>query len=52
MLYVCGKGDSSFKFYEFIDNSLHFANTIATPGPAKAYGFAPKTACNVMTCEV
>jgi len=52
MLYVCGKGDSSFKFYEFIDNVLHFDNTVSTSGPAKAWGMCPKTAVDVTRCEL
>lgn len=35
VLYICGKGDSGIKYFEFQDGGLHFLNTYSSTTPGK-----------------
>ncbi|CAD8043058.1 unnamed protein product [Paramecium primaurelia] len=52
VLYLSGKGDSSIKYFEFLDGQLHFLNQYTSNKPGKSYAFFPKRAVDVNICEV
>jgi len=54
MLYLAGKGDTSIKYYEFVDDAPHmfFLSAYNSTKPQKAACMLPKLAGDIMKCEV
>eukprot|EP00301_Raphidiophrys_heterophryoidea_P002402 c11119_g1_i1.p1 GENE.c11119_g1_i1~~c11119_g1_i1.p1 ORF type:complete len:448 (+),score=102.33 c11119_g1_i1:44-1345(+) len=54
MLYLAGKGDTSVKYYEFIDEApyMFFLSAYTGSKPQKAACMLPKLAGDIMKCEV
>jgi hypothetical protein len=54
ILYIGGKGDSSIKYWECATAAphLHFLTQFSGSQSQKGFCFLPKTACDVMKCEI
>ncbi|XP_073665344.1 coronin-1B isoform X1 [Tursiops truncatus] len=54
VVYVCGKGDSSIRYFEITDESpyIHFLNTFTSKEPQRGMGSMPKRGLEVSKCEI
>ncbi|KAJ1168858.1 hypothetical protein NDU88_000771 [Pleurodeles waltl] len=54
VVYVCGKGDSSIRYFEVTDESpyIHFLSTYGSKEPQRGMGFMPKRGLDVNKCEI
>lgn len=54
VVYVCGKGDSSIRYFEITDEPpyIHFLNTYTSKEPQRGMGSMPKRGLEVNKCEI
>ncbi|XP_068190231.1 uncharacterized protein [Antennarius striatus] len=54
IVYLCGKGDSSIRYFEITDESpfVHYLNTFSTKEPQRGMGYMPKRGLDVNKCEI
>uniref|UniRef100_A0A8C0AD08 Coronin 1B n=1 Tax=Bos mutus grunniens TaxID=30521 RepID=A0A8C0AD08_BOSMU len=53
VVYVCGKGDSSIRYFEITDDPhIHFLNTFTSKEPQRGMGSMPKRGLEVSKCEI
>lgn len=54
MIYLCGKGDSAIRYFEYTPESpyIHYLNTYTTSDPQRGMGVMPKRGLNVAQCEI
>ncbi|XP_078083440.1 coronin-1C-like isoform X2 [Mustelus asterias] len=54
VVYLCGKGDSSIRYFEITDESpyVHYLNTFASKEPQRGMGYMPKRGLDVTRCEI
>ncbi|KAM9097956.1 LOW QUALITY PROTEIN: coronin-1C [Sarcophilus harrisii] len=53
IIYLCGKGDSSIRYFEITDESLvHYLNTFSSKEPQRGMGYMPKRGLDVNKCEI
>nr|XP_060642092.1 coronin-1C isoform X1 [Anolis sagrei ordinatus] len=54
IIYLCGKGDSSIRYFEITDESpyVHYLNTYSSKEPQRGMGFMPKRGLDVNKCEI
>ncbi|TNN67298.1 Coronin-6 [Liparis tanakae] len=54
MVYLCGKGDSSIRYFEITDEPpyVHYLSTFSTKEPQRGMGFMPKRGVDVSKCEI
>ncbi|CAN9513228.1 unnamed protein product [Ophioblennius macclurei] len=54
VVYLCGKGDSSIRYFEVTDESpyVHFLNTYSSKEPQRGMGYMPKRGLDVNKCEI
>uniref|UniRef100_G3QB65 Coronin n=1 Tax=Gasterosteus aculeatus aculeatus TaxID=481459 RepID=G3QB65_GASAC len=54
MVYLCGKGDSSVRYFEITDEPpyVHYLSTFSTKEPQRGMGFMPKRGVDVSKCEI
>ncbi|XP_060762762.1 coronin-1C-A [Neoarius graeffei] len=54
MVYLCGKGDSSIRYFEITDEApyVHYLNTFSTKEPQRGMGYMPKRGLDVNKCEI
>ncbi|ESO97311.1 hypothetical protein LOTGIDRAFT_114901 [Lottia gigantea] len=56
MVYLCGKGDSSIRYYEIGElngkPNVFYLEMYQSKDPQKGFGFMPKRALNVNSCEI
>jgi len=55
MLYITGKGDGQIRYYELDQTEepfCHYLSEFRSATPHKGVGWATKTGCNYMACEV
>ncbi|XP_043940005.1 coronin-1B isoform X2 [Protopterus annectens] len=54
VVYVCGKGDSTIRYFEITDESpsIHFLNMYTSKEPQRGMGFMPKRGLDVNKCEI
>uniref|UniRef100_A0A8C6L3W5 Coronin n=1 Tax=Nothobranchius furzeri TaxID=105023 RepID=A0A8C6L3W5_NOTFU len=54
MVYLCGKGDSSIRYFEVTDEPpyVHYLSTFSSKEPQRGMGFMPKRGVDVTKCEI
>jgi coronin-1B/1C/6 len=55
VLYLCGKGDSMVRFYEYVAESppyIYFLNSYSSPESQRGMSCMPKRALNISLCEI
>ncbi|KAA8586834.1 hypothetical protein FQN60_000670, partial [Etheostoma spectabile] len=54
MVYLCGKGDSSIRYFEITDEPpyVHYLSTFSSKEPQRGMGFMPKRGVDVSKCEI
>uniref|UniRef100_A0A9L0KLR0 Coronin n=1 Tax=Equus asinus TaxID=9793 RepID=A0A9L0KLR0_EQUAS len=54
IIYLCGKGDSSIRYFEITDESpyVHYLNTFSSKEPQRGMGHMPKRGLDVNKCEI
>ncbi|XP_018416314.1 PREDICTED: coronin-1C [Nanorana parkeri] len=54
IIYLCGKGDSSIRYFEITDESpyVHYLNTFSSKEPQRGTGYMPKRGLDVNKCEI
>lgn len=54
ILYLAGKGDSSIKYFEIVDEApyFHFLSEFRNSSSQKGIGWVPKYACDTKKCEI
>ncbi|XP_036593546.1 coronin-1C-like [Trichosurus vulpecula] len=54
IIYLCGKGDSSFRYFEITDESpyVHYLNTFSSKEPQRGMGYMPKRGLDIDKCEI
>lgn len=55
IIYLCGKGDSNIRFYEYTPTEspyIHLLSVYSSSEPQRGIGFMPKRGCNVSNCEI
>ncbi|KAG7274716.1 hypothetical protein CRUP_021157, partial [Coryphaenoides rupestris] len=54
VVYLCGKGDSSIRFFEITDEVpyVHYLNTYTTREPQRGMGYMSKRGLDVNKCEI
>ncbi|XP_073486187.1 coronin-1C isoform X1 [Aquarana catesbeiana] len=54
IIYLCGKGDSSIRYFEITDESpyVHYLNTFISKEPQRGMGYMPKRGLDVNKCEI
>ncbi|XP_056146531.1 coronin-1C-A-like isoform X1 [Lampris incognitus] len=54
VVYLCGKGDSSIKYFEITDEApyVHYLSTFSTKKSQRGMGFMPKRGLTVNKCEI
>ncbi|CAL8405992.1 unnamed protein product [Arctogadus glacialis] len=54
IVYLCGKGDSSIRYFEITDESpyVHYLNTFSSKEPQRGMGYMPKRGLDVNKCEI
>ncbi|XP_075881803.1 coronin-1C-A-like [Nelusetta ayraudi] len=54
VVYLCGKGDSSIRYFEVTDESpfIHYLSTYSSKEPQRGMGYMPKTGLDVNKCEI
>ncbi|XP_078523530.1 coronin-1C isoform X1 [Lissotriton helveticus] len=54
IMYLCGKGDSSIRYFEITDESpyVHYLSTFSSKEPQRGMGFMPKRGLDVNKCEI
>lgn len=54
IIYLCGKGDSSIRYFEITDESpyVHYLSTFSSKEPQRGMGFMPKRGLDVNKCEI
>ena len=54
MLYLAGKGDGNIRYLEVTDEApyIHPLSEHKTSEPQRGIAFAPKSACDVSSCEI
>jgi coronin-1B/1C/6 len=55
IIYLCGKGDSNIRFYEYTPNEhpfIHQLSLYSSSEPQRGIGYMPKRGCNVSNCEI
>uniref|UniRef100_A0A670JT29 Coronin n=1 Tax=Podarcis muralis TaxID=64176 RepID=A0A670JT29_PODMU len=53
-IYLCGKGDSSIRYFEITDEApyVHYLSTYSSKEPQRGMGFMPKRGLDVSKCEI
>ncbi|XP_075686450.1 coronin-1C isoform X2 [Rhinoderma darwinii] len=54
IIYLCGKGDSSIRYFEITDESpyVHYLSTFSSKEPQRGMGYMPKRGLDVNKCEI
>lgn len=54
MIYLCGKGDSAIRYFEYTPEApyVHYLNTFQTSDPQRGIGWMTKRGLNVSMCEI
>ena len=54
MIYLCGKGDSAIRYFEYTPDApyIHYLNTYQTSDPQRGMGWMTKRGLNVSSCEI
>ncbi|CAH2295093.1 coronin-1C isoform X1 [Pelobates cultripes] len=54
IIYLCGKGDSSIRYFEITDESpyVHYLSTFVSKEPQRGMGYMPKRGLDVNKCEI
>uniref|UniRef100_A0A8C5LRQ3 Coronin n=1 Tax=Leptobrachium leishanense TaxID=445787 RepID=A0A8C5LRQ3_9ANUR len=54
IIYLCGKGDSSIRYFEITDESpyVHYLSTFISKEPQRGMGYMPKRGLDVNKCEI
>lgn len=54
MIYLCGKGDSAIRYFEYTPESpyIHYLNTHSSSDPQRGMGWMTKRGLNVNNCEI
>lgn len=54
MIYLCGKGDSAIRYFEYTPESpyIHYLNTYQSSDPQRGMGWMTKRGLNVNNCEI
>lgn len=54
MIYLCGKGDSAIRYFEYTPESpyIHYLNTHQSSDPQRGMGWMTKRGLNVNNCEI
>ena len=54
MIYLCGKGDSAIRYFEYTPDPpyIHYLNTFQTSDPQRGMGWMTKRGLNVSMCEI
>lgn len=54
MIYLCGKGDSAIRYFEYTTEPpyIHYLNTHQTSDPQRGMGWMTKRGLNVSQCEI
>ncbi|XP_068606350.1 coronin-1A [Brachionichthys hirsutus] len=54
IVYLCGKGDSSFRYYEVTSEApyVHYLSTYSSKDTQKGVGYMPKRGLEVNKCEI
>ncbi|XP_055003294.1 coronin-1C isoform X2 [Sorex araneus] len=54
IIYLCGKGDSSIRYFEITDESpyVHYLNTFSSKEPQRGMGYMSKRGLDVNKCEI
>ncbi|KAM7108776.1 LOW QUALITY PROTEIN: coronin-1B [Ciconia maguari] len=55
VVYVCGKGDSSIRYFEITEEpppTSHFLNTFTSKEPQRGMGWMPQAGLDVSKCEI
>jgi len=54
MIYLCGKGDSAIRYFEYTPEApyIHYLNTYQTSDPQRGIGCMTKRGLNVSMCEI
>ncbi|XP_023701006.1 coronin-6-like [Paramormyrops kingsleyae] len=54
IVYLCGKGDSSIRYFEITDEPphVHYLSTFSSKEPQRGMGFMPKRGVDVSKCEI
>ena len=54
MIYLCGKGDSAIRYFEYTPDApyIHYLNTYSSSDPQRGIGWMPKRGLNVTQCEI
>ena len=52
LLYLNGRGDTNVRFYELMDNKLHYISEFKDGNIMKAFFFVPKYMVDVMKSEM
>nr|XP_034491368.1 coronin-1C-like [Marmota flaviventris] len=54
IIYLCGKGNSSIRYFEITDESpyVHYFNTFSGKEPQRGMGYMPKRGLDVNKCEI
>ncbi|CDQ93290.1 unnamed protein product, partial [Oncorhynchus mykiss] len=54
MVYLCGKGDSSIRYFEITEEPpyVHYLSTFSSKEPQRGMGFMPKRGVDVSKCEI
>ncbi|CAJ1068288.1 uncharacterized protein LOC125889869 isoform X1 [Xyrichtys novacula] len=54
VVYLCGKGDSTIRYFEITDESpyVHYLSAFSTKEPQRGMGYMPKRGLDVNKCEI
>lgn len=54
MIYLCGKGDSAIRYFEYTPDPpyIHYLNTYQSSDPQRGMGWMTKRGLNVSQCEI
>ena len=54
MIYLCGKGDSAIRYFEYTPEPpyIHYLNTYQSSDPQRGMGWMTKRGLNVSQCEI
>lgn len=54
MIYLCGKGDSAIRYFEYTPDPpyIHYLNTFQSSDPQRGMGWMTKRGLNVAQCEI
>jgi coronin-1B/1C/6 len=54
VIYLCGKGDSAIRYFEYTPEApyIHYLNTYSSGAPQRGMGWMSKRGLNVTNCEI